>query len=162
MTRFFFVIILPFLLIQCATLTSGTSQSILVDVLNAPGASCQGTDNAGKQYVWPDTPYSATVQKGDGPMTLICKKEGFETTTMTFDEGIAGATFGNIILGGGIGIFVDAVSGAAQEYPSKIQLVMKPLETAPQTAHDEYQTWKDKLEAEKREEAGEDSENSSP
>ncbi len=81
-------------------------------------------------------------------MTLICKKEGFETTTMTFDESLTGATFGNVILGGGIGILVDTMSGAAQEYPSQVRLVMKPLETAQQAMHDEYQKWKKKLETE--------------
>ena len=81
-------------------------------------------------------------------MTLVCKKEGFETTTMTFDESLTGATFGNIILGGGIGILVDTMSGAAQEYPSQVRLVMKPLATAPQAMHDEYQKWKKKLETE--------------
>lgn len=142
--------ILPFVLIQCATVTSGTSQAILVDVLNAQGTLCRGTDKAGRQYIWADTPSSTTVHKGDGPMTLICEKEGFQKTTMTFDEELAGATMGNIILGGGIGILVDTMSGAAQEYPSKIQLVMKPLDTAPQAAHDDYQTWKEKLEVEQQ------------
>ena len=115
MRRFFLVTPLPFFLTQCATITSGTSQSILVDVINAPGSICRGTDNKGRQYMWVETPASATVHKGDGPMTLICEKEGFEKTTMTFDEGLTGATFGNILIGGGIGILVDTMSGAAQE-----------------------------------------------
>ena len=157
MRRLFLVTLLPLLLTQCATLTSGTSQSILVDVINAPGAICRGTDNKGRQYVWVETPASTTVHKGDGPMTLICEKEGFEKTTMTFDEGLTGATFGNIIIGGGIGILVDTMSGAAQEYPSQVRLVMKPVKTAPQAAHDEYQKWKDKLETEAKAEADDDS-----
>ena len=90
-------------------------------------------------------------------MTLICEKEGFEKTTMTFDEGLAGATFANLIIGGGIGILVDTMSGAAQEYQSKVQLVMKPLETASQAMHNKYQTWKDKLETEANEEEKDDS-----
>ena len=90
-------------------------------------------------------------------MTLICEKEGFEKTTMTFDEGVTGATFGNILIGGGIGILVDTMSGAAQEYPSQVRLVMKPVKTAPQAAHDEYQEWKDKLETEAKADADDDS-----
>ena len=148
MPRFFLVFILPFLLTHCATLTTGTSQSVLVDVLNAPGALCRGTDNVGREYVWIDTPSTATIHKGDGPMTLICEKEGFEKTTMTFDEDLTGATFGNIIIGGAVGILVDTMSGAAQEYPSRVSLVMKPLETEPQAVHDEYKKWKKKLETE--------------
>ena len=157
MSRVFLVTLLPLLLTQCATLTSGTSQSILIDVLNAPGAICRGTDNKGRQYVWFETPASTTVHKGDGPMALICEKEGFEKTTMTFDEGLTNATYGNIIIGGGIGILVDTMSGAAQEYPSQVRFVMKPVKTAPQAAHDEYQKLKDKLETEANAEADDDS-----
>ena len=90
-------------------------------------------------------------------MTLICEKEGFAKTTMTFDEGLTNATFGNIILGGGVGILVDTMSGAAQEYPSRVHLVMKPVETASQATHDEYQKLKDKLEAEAKADADDDS-----
>ena len=90
-------------------------------------------------------------------MTLICEREGFEKTTMTFDEGLTNATFGNIILGGGVGILVDTMSGAAQEYPSQIRLVMKSVKTAPQAAHDEYQKLKDKLETEANADADDNS-----
>ncbi len=54
----------------CATLTTGTAQSILVDVLNVQGADCRGTDTKGRTYVWAKTPSSTTVHKGDGPITL--------------------------------------------------------------------------------------------
>lgn len=42
------------------------------------------------------------------------------------DESLVPATFGNIILGGGIGILVDAASGAAQQYPDQILVWMEP------------------------------------
>lgn len=135
-----------FLLPACATLTTGTAQSILVDVLNVQGADCQGTDTKGRTYVWAKTPSSTTVHKGDGPLTLICEKEGFKTTAMQFDEEVAGATFGNILIGGGIGLAIDIASGAAQEYPSQVHLVMEPVETAPQSSKDDYEKWKKQLE----------------
>ncbi len=141
------VMILPLLLTQCATLTSGTSQSVLVDILNAQGATCRGTDNKGRQYVWHETPASTTVHKGDGPMTLVCQKEGFKKATMQFDEEVTNATFGNILLGGGIGLVVDIASGAAQEYPSRIQLVMEPVESAEEAVKNDYKKWKTELDA---------------
>ena len=49
------------------------------------------------------------------------------------------------------------MSGAAQEYPSQVRLVMKPVKTASQAAHDEYQKWKDKLETEAKEDVDDDS-----
>jgi len=61
-------------------------------------------------------------------MSIVCKKDGYKPTVMSVDETITGATFGNIILGGGIGVLVDAASGAAQEYPDSVTVWMEPKE----------------------------------
>lgn len=140
--KFIAALALSAVLSGCATIVSGTSQSVLVDVANAPGASCKGTDKKGREYHWPNTPSSATVHKGDGPMVLICEKKGFKRTTFSFDETLVGSTFGNIILGGGIGILVDAASGAAQEYPSRVSVIMKPEESASAEAKKRYEELK--------------------
>ena len=75
-------------------------------------------------------------------MVLICEKKGFKRTTFSFDETLVGSTFGNIILGGGIGILVDAASGAAQEYPSRVSVIMKPEESASAEAKKRYEELK--------------------
>lgn len=129
----------------CATLVSGTSQSIVVDVINAKGATCTGVDKKGKRYHWPNTPSATTVHKGDGPMVLTCEKKGFKKTTHSFDETLVAATLGNIILGGGIGILVDAASGAAQEYPTKVSVIMEPEDSAPDRVKKQYQELKKEL-----------------
>jgi len=111
----------------CATITSGTSQSVMVvtekDVVDA---SCELTDKKGGKWYVPETPAAVTVRKGDGPMSVVCRKDGYKVSTLSVDETLAGATFGNIILGGGIGILVDAASGAAQQYPDNIIVWMEP------------------------------------
>ena len=129
----------------CATLVSGTSQSIVVDVINAKGATCTGVDKKGKRYHWPNTPSATTVHKGDGPMVLTCEKKGFKKTTHSFDETLVAATLGNIILGGGIGVLVDAASGAAQEYPTKVSVIMEPEDSAPDRVKKQYQELKKEL-----------------
>lgn len=140
----------------CATLVSGTSQSILVDVINAQGATCTGIDKRGRRYYWPNTPSATTVHKGDGPMVLTCEKKGFKKTTHSFDETLVSATLGNIILGGGIGILVDAASGAAQEYPTKVSVLMEPEDSAPGALKKRYQELKKELaEKMKKEKAAE-------
>ncbi len=140
----------------CATIVSGTSQSITVDVVNAENASCRGIDKRGRKYHWPQTPTATTVHKGDGPIVLTCEKKGFKKTTHTFDENMTSATLGNVILGGGIGIFVDIASGAAQEYPSKVSVIMEPRDSAPEHVKRKYQELKkemlQKLEREKEKE----------
>lgn len=112
----------------CATIVSGTSQSIAITTPKVDGAECKLTDSKGGQWYLADTPGSVTVRKGDGPMTIICSKDGYEKGTTLFEEEIAGSTLGNIILGGGIGIFVDAASGAAQKYPDQAIVWMKPAQ----------------------------------
>ncbi len=139
-----------FLLVGCATLTTGTTQAVSVDVLNAKGASCEGTDKAGRKYHWPKTPAVTTVQKGDGPIQLVCTLEGFKQTLFSFDETFVAATLGNVILGGGVGLFVDIASGAAQEYSSTIKLVMEPVDSASVSEQEKYKRLKMMLEEERK------------
>lgn len=113
----------------CATLVKGSDQELtLTTEKSVAGAECELTDAKGEKWHAADTPAIVTVKKGNGPMTVICKKEGYKTTTAVIEETVAGATFGNIILGGGIGVLVDAASGAAQHYPQQITVWMEPLE----------------------------------
>ncbi|MBF0620789.1 MAG: hypothetical protein HQL54_02565 [Magnetococcales bacterium] len=114
------------LLTGCSTIVTGTTQTLTVVTPELEGAKCALTDSKGGVWSISETPGRATVRKGDGPMTITCKKEGYATETVLVQEEFAGATIGNVILGGGIGIFVDAVSGAAQIYPDMITVWMKP------------------------------------
>lgn len=113
----------------CATIVSGSSQSLTVTTeKGVEDASCELTDAKGGKWYVPSTPGFVTVRKGDGPMTAICKKDGYRVGKAMVDETLAGATLGNVLLGGGIGILVDATSGAAQEYPNEVIVWMEPLE----------------------------------
>ena len=142
------------LLSGCATIATGTKQSVSVNVVNAPGAKCAGVDQEERKYYWNDTPASVMVQKGDGPMTLTCERKGFKKTIHKFDEIFQGATLGNILLGGGIGIIIDAASGAAQIYPNEVKLVMEPEDGASREEMDKYARLKQELleEAKRKEE----------
>ncbi len=78
-------------------------------------------------------------------MVLTCEKKGFKKTTHSFDETLVASTLGNIILGGGIGILVDAASGAAQEYPTKVSVIMEPEDSASDSLKKQYQELKKEL-----------------
>jgi hypothetical protein len=121
------VAILSLTLGACASITSGTQQAVFVDTPMLNGATCKLTDSKKGSWYLPASPGSVSVQKGDGPMNVVCDKEGYVTGITSVDEEIAGATFGNIILGGGIGIFVDAATGAAQKYPDRVVVWMRPV-----------------------------------
>ena len=119
-------VFLTVFLSACSTLTTGTEQTLLVYTPKVVGAKCTLTDSTAKSWALSHSPGSVMVAKGDGPMTVVCSKAGYKTATLTVDETFAGATLGNIILGGGIGILIDAASGAAQQYPDDITVWMQP------------------------------------
>ena len=111
----------------CASVTTGTTQSLSVETEHeVTGARCELTDSNASKWHIPDTPGTVEVKKGDGPMTIICSKEGYETAELVVEESFAGATLGNILLGGGIGVIIDASTGAAQKYPEQVIIWMKP------------------------------------
>jgi len=136
----------------CATIESGTTQAIFVDTVNAPGASCKGIDNKGREYYWTNTPSSSWVHKGDGPLKITCEKAGFKETFFTVNEGTSGAILSNFsvggIAGGLIGMLVDSASGAAQEYPSVVKFPMEPVDSASEETKEQYRAAKRKLEEE--------------
>ncbi len=75
--------VLDLALSGCATLISGRTQIITVDLVNANGATCRGVDQVGQKYVWEKTPSSTEVIKGDGPLILTCEREGFKKRCTT-------------------------------------------------------------------------------
>ena len=109
----------------CATVTTGTSQTITVET-EPPGASCKMTrDNETIGAVNP-TPGSVTIGKDKDDIEISCELSGYHTTTKSLDSSFQGMTLGNVILGGIIGIAIDAGSGAMNEYPSSISLRLMP------------------------------------
>ena len=138
-----------FLTAGCATVTTGTEQNItLVTEKNVTGAKCELTDAKSKKWYVASTPGSANVHRGDGPMSVICEKSGYRTANLMVDETLAGATLGNILIGGGVGILVDAVSGSAQRYPDQITVWMEPEKWSSESDRLEWMKEKDKFDAE--------------
>jgi hypothetical protein len=114
----------------CATVTSGSTQIVTIETeKDVIDASCELTDEEGRKWFVPSTPGAAIVKKGDGPMSLVCEKDGYKITTQLIEETVSNGAYGNILMGagGGIGILVDTVSGAAQHYPDRIIVWMEPL-----------------------------------
>ena len=51
---------------------------------------------------------------------MDCGKEGYQNGRGILNSGFQGWTLGNLVLGGIVGLAVDAGSGAINEYPSSI------------------------------------------
>jgi len=105
---------------------SGTQQTILVETPLVSGASCKFTDSKSASWYLPSTPGTVTVGKGNGPMSIICEKTGYNTAAISIDEGFADVTWANTIIWWGY--IVDAATGAAQKYPDKFVVWLRPTE----------------------------------
>jgi hypothetical protein len=135
-------------LTSCATVVSGTTQNISVITKPVDGANCELTDSKGGKWFLNNTPSNAMVKKGDGPMNIVCKKDAYKTGTTTVDDELVGSTFGNILIGGGIGAGIDAYTGAAQKYPDSATVWLEPNNFANEAARKKYFDEKTAFEAE--------------
>jgi hypothetical protein len=73
------------------------------------------------------TPGSIRVDKSKNDILVTCSKPGFQTASVAQSPRFVGTTFGNIVLGGGVGAIVDAASGANFEYPNQVVLQLAPI-----------------------------------
>jgi hypothetical protein len=115
----------------CATVTSGTTQSVAVETVNKEGAAvagvvCKIANGKGNWVV--TTPGSITINKAYGDATAVCEKAEEPATNAVVQSQTKAYTFGNVLVGGIIGVGVDAMSGATWAYPEmwKIVLGMAP------------------------------------
>lgn len=121
--------LITYIIYGCATITTGTDQGIkIITEKDVIGASCTLVDSKGNRSFIPRTPGTTYMTRGNAPLVITCTKPGYKSTALEIVEDVAGATMGNIILGGGIGIIFDASSGAAQRYPDKVVIWMEPEE----------------------------------
>src|SRR5258706_11880755 len=104
----------------CASFVKGSSEDIAVSTPPAPGANCTLTSPRGTWSV--TTPASVHVMRSIKDINIVCNKDGYKTASTMVPSGVEPWTFGNILIGGLIGIGVDAYSGAMGKYPSKVEV----------------------------------------
>jgi hypothetical protein len=128
--RIFALCCIP-LLGGCALIVDGKTQSVSFDTSPQKSADCSISNSKGSWNVH-QTPASATINKAYGDITVTCSsRDGYHGSSVVQSE-TSGAVFGNIIIGGIIGVAVDIGSGAAYQYPSRITIPLAPpFEPAP-------------------------------
>jgi PEGA domain len=110
----------------CATVTRGTSQAWTVDT--DPGGAAVKT-SAGLSC--DETPCTFRMKRKEN-FTVTITKAGYKTWTgnvthQTSGGGVATTVAGNAILGGLIGLGVDAASGATQDLkPNPLKVKLEP------------------------------------
>lgn len=109
----------------CATIIKGSGQDIAVNSTPVEGAECVMHSSEGTWRL--TTPGSAHVDKSKNDIKLTCTKVGYQDTTDTIPSGFQGWTLGNLLLGGVIGLGVDAATGSINEYPQTVTVQMTPV-----------------------------------
>ena len=110
----------------CATITQGTTEALYVTSDPSNANVKLSTGQQGR------TPATFEVSKKKGFMVTI-SKDGYQDANVQVVSSIGGtsgmATAGNVIAGGGIGLIVDAASGANKELtPNPINVVLEPVD----------------------------------
>jgi len=112
----------------CATITEGKTDTIALTSVPVDGAKCSLKNGVGEWYV--TTPGSAEVHKSKTDLEIDCTRDGYQPAHATMDSRFEAMTAGNLILGGLIGIGVDAASGAMNHYGKTAQITLVPVAPA--------------------------------
>ena len=110
-------------LFGCATIVEGTSQEISVDS-RPTGAQCRLESEGDTLAVVERTPQSVTLEKGNRNILVECasgQARGSRWLVPEFNDTV----FGNFLLGGIIGMSIDADSGAAYSWPESVLVVLE-------------------------------------
>jgi hypothetical protein len=107
----------------CSTITTGTTQPVSIVTVGVEGATCELTSpEVGTVTVV--TPAQAVLPKSQHSVRVLCRKEcyadGQGIINSTFEE----MTAGNLLVGGVVGVAVDASSGAMNRYDNRVEVQM--------------------------------------
>ncbi len=110
----------------CATITKGTTQAVAINTPGAPGATCTlSSGGIGQKVV--TTPATIVLDKSQDNISVLCKKPCFQDAAGIIASHTEAMAAGNVIVGGPIGLGVDAVSGAMNRYNGDNQFAMVPI-----------------------------------
>ncbi|MGJ8560457.1 MAG: hypothetical protein ACSHX3_09495 [Litorimonas sp.] len=114
----------------CSTIVNGSNQMVNVDTGTVSGADCTatgGSNNAINMQF--STPAEVKLPRSSKPVSISCDKIGYRTANQTISGKVEGSTAGNVVLGGPIGVGVDALTGAIYKYPDTVSIAMVGVNT---------------------------------
>ncbi len=119
------VLLLLLLVSSCATAIKGTEETVTIET-DPQGAACDLMRDGEVVALVDQSPGAVEVERSESDIEVRCRLDGYEVAEGRLVAGTNNATMGNLVLGGLIGMAVDAASGANNEYPESISLVMVP------------------------------------
>lgn len=118
--------VLSTMLFGCATITKGVNQTVSVDTPGVPGAACT-LKSEGIGTVKLVTPKVINLPKSQHSVEVKCTKPCYTDGVGVIASNTEGMAAGNVIVGGVIGLGVDAATGAMNKYSPSVQIAMQPL-----------------------------------
>lgn len=111
----------------CATITKGTTQPVAISTPGVTGATCTLTSGGIGQKVV-TTPATIVLDKSQDNIQVVCKKQCYQDGVGIIASHTEAMTAGNVVVGGVVGLGVDAVSGAMNRYNADNQFMMVPIQ----------------------------------
>lgn len=111
----------------CASIVGKSEYPVSINSIPA-GANFVVTNKAGQKVHSGITPSSVTLKSSAGHFkgeshTIEVSKEGYSTKTYTLTSGVSGWYWGNILLGGIVGLLiVDPATGAMYKLPDHVEV----------------------------------------
>ena len=109
----------------CSTVMNGSNQLVKFNTGEVTGANCNATGGSdfsvNETFV---TPAELQIPRSKKTLKIECNKAGYQTANKNVVGRAEGATAGNLLLGGPIGVGVDALTGAIYKYPDTISIDM--------------------------------------
>jgi len=112
----------------CASIIKGGSASVAVTTPPVSGATCVLSSPEGSWQL--TSPASVTVSRSKHDIQVRCTKEGYQDAAAVIPSSFEGWTLGNLLIGGIVGVGVDAATGALNDYPNAFQVPMVKLDAA--------------------------------
>ena len=114
------------ILTGCASVTHGTTQSIKIETLTpggqvVDGAECKVANDKGEAITL--SGQSVPVRRSGGNLSIQCTQAGQAPAGGQAVSRVNGGMVGNVLIGGLIGVAIDASNGSGFNYPSWMQLV---------------------------------------
>ena len=110
----------------CATIIKGETPKVSVTSPPAEGARC-ALFTADRYYGDVLTPGAIAVPRNRHDISIVCTKLGFKDASATVSSDFNFVTLGNAVIGGLVGVTVDATTGANDSYTHEIEVPMEPM-----------------------------------
>ena len=97
-------------------------QTVQLDGRDVVDVKCDMTNDAGSWSVV--TPNTVEVRRSNQDLNVTCTKQDVSTGTANVVSSVRAIVFGNILIGGVVGLTVDHAAGTMYSYPDMIKIVM--------------------------------------